>query len=112
MTAEIINWTGKTIVAPRSKLSDLAKREETKRAGIYLLVGDDPENLSKKRVYVGESDNVFERLKNHQKDVTKDFWTQTVLVISKDENLTKSHVRYLESRLIELISKAKRACPG
>lgn len=78
-------------------------------ASIYLLVGDDPDNLSRKRVYVGESDNVFERLKNHQTDKTKDFWTHTVLVISKDENLTKSHVRYLESRLVEVIGEAKRA---
>lgn len=109
MTAEIINWTGKAVVVPRSKLPGLAEREEARRAGIYLLVGDDPENLSKKRVYVGESDNVFDRLKNHQTDVSKDFWTQTVFVTSKDENLTKSHVRYLEGRLIGLIATAKRA---
>ena len=109
MTAEIINWTGKAVVVPRSKLPGLAEREEAKRAGIYLLVGDDPENLSRKRVYVGESDNVFDRLKNHQTDVSKDFWTQSVFVTSKDENLTKSHVRYLEGRLIGLIASAKRA---
>ncbi len=90
MTAEIINWTGKMMITPRSKLPDLAKRVEAKRTGVYLLVGDDPDNLSRKRVYIGESDNVFERLKTHQTDVTKDFWTHTTLVISKDENLTKS----------------------
>lgn len=110
MTAEIINWTGKAVVVPRSKLPGLAEREEAKRAGIYFLVGDDQESLSpRKRVYVGESDNVFDRLKNHQTDVSKEFWTQTVFVTSKDENLTKSHVRYLEGRLIGLIASAKRA---
>ena len=109
LTAEIINWTGKVIVAPRSKLYELAKREETKRAGIYFLVGEDPEKSTKKRVYVGESDNVLDRLKNHQTDASKDFWVQTAFVLSKDENLTKSHVRYLESRFIGLIDSAKRA---
>jgi hypothetical protein len=32
-----------------------------------------------------------------------------VLFVSKDENLTKAHVRWLESRLVEEIEKAKRA---
>ena len=44
---------------------------------------------------------VFERLKAHDKDTRKEFWTRTVFIIFKDENLTKSHARYLESRLIK-----------
>ena len=42
----------------------------------------------------------------------KDFWNKAIAVISKDENLTKAHVRYLESRLVEVASKAKRAEVG
>lgn len=34
LTAEIINWTGKVLVAPRSQLADLAKRPEVKRTGV------------------------------------------------------------------------------
>lgn len=109
MTAEIINWTGKIVVAPRSKLPNLAKRSEAKRAGVYVLTGDDPENLSRKRIYVGESDNVFSRLVQHEGDESKDFWTDTALILSKDENLTKSHIRYLESRLIDMLKSAKRS---
>jgi len=30
----------------------------------------------------------------------KDFWNHVVFFVSKDENLTKAHVRYLESRLL------------
>ena len=109
LTAEIINWTGKVIVAPRPRLADLASRTEVKRTGIYCLVGPDPDNPSRERVYVGEGDNVFSRLTSHERDESKDFWTRTVVVISKDENLTKSHGRYLESRLIELAQEAGRA---
>lgn len=109
MTAEIINWTGKVIVAPRSRLSELARRGEAKRAGVYVLTGDDPDTLSRKKVYVGESDNVFSRLVQHEGDESKDFWTDTALILSKDENLTKSHIRYLESRMIQMISNARRA---
>lgn len=108
LTAEIINWTGKVIVAPRSQLPELATRTEAKRTGVYILAGDDPSNPLKERIYIGESDNVFKRLTEHNKDDNKDFWTRSVLIISKDENLTKSHIRYLESKLIHLAQQAKR----
>ena len=49
------------------------------------------------------------RLASHDKDEAKDFWTRTAVVISKDENLTKAHGRYLESRLIEMARAADRA---
>ena len=60
-------------------------------------------------MYVGESDSVRERLLQHNADDTKDFFTRVCIVVSKDENLTKTHVRYLESRLIDLIKLANRA---
>jgi len=34
---EIRNWTGKLLVAPRSQLDQLSKREEARRTGVYLL---------------------------------------------------------------------------
>ena len=60
-------------------------------------------------MYVGEGDNVLTRLTKHEGDEARDFWTRTVIVTSKDENLTKAHVRYLESRLIQIITQANRA---
>src|SRR5262249_45239334 len=40
-------------------------------------------------------------LTKHDADEANDFRTRTVVVTSKDENLTKAHVRYLESRLVQ-----------
>jgi hypothetical protein len=108
-TAEIMNWTGKVLVAARTDLPDLARRDEAKRTGVYCLVGPDPKVPGRLRVYVGEADSVMVRLKSHDVDGKKDFWTQVVLVISKDENLTKSHGRYLESRLVSMAHDAGRA---
>lgn len=108
-TAEVMNWSGKMLAAPRSRLADLAKREEATRTGIYFLAGPDPENPINEIVYIGEGDNVLTRLASHNKDEKKDFWTRCVCVISKDLNLTKAHVRYLESRLIALGYAAGRA---
>jgi hypothetical protein len=52
---------------------------------------------------------VLARLAIHSRDGRRDFWERTAIVISKDENLTKAHVRYLESRLIQMAREASRA---
>ncbi|MCR9207653.1 MAG: GIY-YIG nuclease family protein [bacterium] len=109
LTAEVMNWSGKLLMAPRTKLAELAKREEISRTGVYILAGADPENPAGEVVYVGEGDNVYKRLAVHDKDERRDFWTRCVAVISKDLNLTKAHVRYLESRLISIGCASGRA---
>jgi len=58
------------------------------------------------RCYIGEADVVADRLRYQQRD--KDFWDRVVVITSKDTNLTKSHSRYLESRLISLATQAGR----
>jgi len=109
-TAEVSGWTGKVLVGTRLDLAELAARQEVKRTGVYMLVGQDPKDAGKWLVYVGESEEVLRRLVNeHEKDPKKDFWEETIVIVSKDENLTKSHVLYLESRLIAMIEKAGKA---
>ena len=109
ITAEIMNWTGHVLVAPRGRLGEALIRNETQRTGIYCLVGDDPAQPSKSRVYIGEGDCIADRIKSHAKDESKDFWTRVCFVTSKDTNLTKAHARYLEGRLVELTRVADRA---
>jgi hypothetical protein len=38
-----------------------------------------------------------------------EFWNQIIFFISKDENLTKAHIRYLEGKLIDQARQANRA---
>ncbi len=95
-TAEISNWTGKAIAALRTEFDELLCREELDKAGVYILTGSDPPtNLP--RAYIGEAEVIRERLKQHK---GKEFWVSAIVFVSKDENLTKAHVRYLESRLL------------
>ena len=105
-SAEVVNHTIQALACPRTKLSDLQKffSKEANRPGVYFLLGDDGSNKSK--VYIGEAENVWDRLKNH--DTKKDFWSDVILFTSKDENLTKSHVKYLESRLVSISATADR----
>jgi hypothetical protein len=95
--AEISNWTGKAIAAPRSELEQVLDREEMSQSGIYFLIGRDPDT-NNPLAYIGEAEVVRDRIRQ-QRD--KEFWVQMILFVSKDENLTKSHIRYLEGKLIE-----------
>lgn len=111
LTAEIMNWTGHVLTGPRSKLAELVQRPECARTGVYFLIGPDPDNNLRSRVYIGESDDVAKRLKSHNRPEEaggKDFWERVCLVTSKDQNLTKAHVKYLESLLIGIAGNLGR----
>ena len=112
LTAEIMNWTGHVVAAPRSDLAALLQRPESRRTGIYILLGDDPNSLGGTIAYIGEGDDVSKRLYQHARPEDqggKDFWDRAIVLTSKDTNLTKAHVRYLESRFISLAQQANRA---
>lgn len=96
-TAEVSNWTGKALAAPRTELKELLGREELDRSGVYFLLGNDPKTGSS-LAYIGEAEVIRDRLKQHH---SEEFWVSVVLFVSKDENLTKAHIRYLEARLMD-----------
>jgi hypothetical protein len=103
-TAELSNWIGKAVAGPRSEFEKLLERVECESTGIYFLTGIEP-CTSKKAIYIGEAENIKNRIKAH---LTKDFWNQVTFFVSKDENLTKAHIKYLEGRLIELAKDSGR----
>jgi hypothetical protein len=100
------NWTGQGLVFPRAEYAEIRQRPELQRTGVYVLWAPS-ESGQLPRVYVGEGDPVRPRLDEHFKQ--KDFWTQAVVFSSKDQNLNKAHVQYLEARLVALAAEAKRA---
>lgn len=109
LTAEIINWSGHVLTGPRSKFAELIQRPECDRSGVYFLMGPDPDGSPLDRVYIGESDDVARRLKEHNRGEHlggKDFWERACLVTSKDSNLTKAHIKFLETRLIRIAKDA------
>ena len=104
-TIEKSNWSGAGIVIPRALMGEAKSRRELTRTGVYVLVGP-PEESGLPRVYVGEGDPIKPRLDQHS--AKKDFWTSCIAFTSKDENMNKAHVQYIESSLITFATKAKR----
>ncbi|MFN4204758.1 MAG: GIY-YIG nuclease family protein [Agrobacterium albertimagni] len=85
---------------------------EIERPGVYILIGVDEKEPDRFVAYIGESEGVGARLATHSSNDkgrdSKAFWFDTVVLVSKDENLTKSHARYVESCLIRAVGSNPR----
>lgn len=103
IACELSNWTGKGYKIPRNSLKDVSNRSDLKKPGVYFLIGHNEDD--KETVYIGESEDVFKRLYQHQE---KDFWTEALVFISKDENVNKAHIEYLEFSLHDEAVEANR----
>lgn len=97
LTAEVFNWTGQVLRIPRTQIKQGLDRPECKHTGVYVLLGQiDGESTA----YIGEAENMRVRLAQHVSG--KDWWDEAILVSTTGDMLHKAHVKYLESRLIEI----------
>lgn len=104
MSCELSNWSGKAYKIPRIKVKDCSDRDDLSSTGVYLLFGKD--ESGKDQVYIGEAESILKRL--NQQLTSKDFWNEAIVFISKDENLNKAHIKYLENRLHDIAKSANR----
>lgn len=104
ISCELSNWSGKLYKIPRAKLKDCSDRPEMQTTGIYLLLGKDEKDND--LVYIGETETILKRLDSHVKN--KEFWNEVIVIISKDENLNKAHIKYIENKLHSTALKAGR----
>ena len=104
ISVELSNWTGKAIKIPRNYIKPSIERDELFSTGVYLLIGKDPQEISSV-IYIGEADGIYKRLLQH---MNFDFWSEALVFISKDENLNKAHIKYLEHKLYMLATEADR----
>ncbi len=106
LTCELSNWTGKAYKIPRNSIKICSDRPELQTTGVYMLLNKNADLSEKGQLYIGEAEDIFKRLIQHVKE--KDFWNEAIVLISKDENLNKAHIKYLENRLHEIACNANR----
>lgn len=106
VTAELSNWNGKAIKVPRTMVKGL-DREDIRGVGVYFLLCEEDGERS---VYIGEAENVLERLKQHiasyQQNKEPYYWTQAIAFVGTD--LNKALIRYLEDRLFAIAQDCGR----
>lgn len=108
LVGEIFNWSGKSIKIPRRLVKESSDRQELSKAGVYFLFGRDSDAPDQSAVYIGEAEEPYKRLKQHMESEKMDWWHEAVVFLSKDENLNKAHIKYLESKLYADAQTAKR----
>ena len=100
--AFISNKICQMFVVPRSNLSYLNEQEKLQKPAFYVLIGED--DTTKPQAYIGETENFKERVKDH--DSKKAFWQKALIFVSKDADMTKADVQYLEHKAIAEAKKA------
>jgi hypothetical protein len=81
-------------------------QKDLNKCGVYILVTD--KNDGQYDVYVGESENIASRLRQHY-DKPPFQWDNAMVFISSDEYLEKSHIRYLEQAIYKRLSASPKA---
>jgi len=107
ITAEVANWNGKAIKIPRIEVVD-CKRDDIQNAGVYFLICANSES-DEDSVYIGESENVHERLLQHLRNPNEEdrFYWNTAIVFTGND-LNKAAIRYVEDRLVTIAKECKR----
>jgi hypothetical protein len=91
--ADITTRLVKAVLIPRSELAFGKLRQELDHPGVYFLFGED-EDGAKPIVYIGQTEDARKRFDSHNK--TKTFWRTVIFCVSKSQNFTQAHIRYLE----------------
>lgn len=107
ITAELSNWNGKAIKIPRTEVNS-CDREDIKGVGVYFLMCQEDDGTDS--VYIGEAENVLDRLAQHLRDYQsgkeKYYWNTAVAFVGRD--LNKALIRYLENRFVEITKECGR----
>lgn len=107
ITAELSNWNGKAIKIPRTEVSS-CERDDIKGVGVYFLICQEDDGTDS--VYIGEAENVLDRLTQHLRDFQsgkeKYYWNTAVIFVGRD--LNKALIRYLENRFVEIEKECGR----
>jgi predicted GIY-YIG superfamily endonuclease len=107
ITAELSNWNGKALKIPRIEVAS-CNRDDITQAGVYFLFCKEEDGGDS--VYIGEAENVKERLVQHLRDYQSErekyYWNTAVIFIGRD--LNKALIRYLENRFVEIARSCKR----
>lgn len=92
------NQVTELFVIDRSDKDFVSESEnDLKKPALYILV-----NRESKQLYVGETDDSYKRLKNHE---AKDFWTEAIVFHSTNNTLSTTEVKWLEAKTYDILSK-------
>ena len=105
---EIGNWVGRVCTVRVLRFQIFLRDQKLTIPGVYFLKSLPKSDAFSERIYIGEAENIGVRLRQHLADANKDF-EELAFFISKDELLTKTQIKFLESKFIQQAHEAKSA---
>lgn len=101
---KISNSLCRLTIIPRIDLDIINKRKELTTQALYVLIGNN--ESQNPLAYIGETENFADRVKNH--DYNKKFWEVALVFDSRDGDLDKSGVLFLQYMAIKLATSTKQ----
>lgn len=106
---ELPTGTIRAYKIPRTMIMESCKYiEDLNTPAVYFLLGANSSEESHKpyTVYIGETETPKERFKARLGN--KDWFTETVVVVSSNSFFNKAHVKYLESKFMQIANETGR----
>ncbi|MDX0491536.1 DUF4357 domain-containing protein [Sinorhizobium medicae] len=98
-TVELDNWTGVAITGQPEFFKKALEAEVLSRSCVYLLIKSGADD-DLPEIYVGESDDFSQRYTTGKFPIEFDTF---LIFTSKDDNLTRAHVKWLELKLWSIL---------
>lgn len=98
-TVELDNWTGVAVTGQPEFFKKALEAEVLSRSCVYLLSRSGADD-DLPEIYVGESDDFSQRYTNGNFPIEFDTF---LIFTSKDDNLTRAHVKWLERELWSIL---------
>ena len=106
-TAEMTTRMVKLIEIPRQYMDDFFVMPESKKVGVYFLIGESNEAL-KPLLYIGQTGDLRKRLEQHEKTKNSWEWQRAFVMFLTNNTLTQTHTLYMEHKAIALANEVGR----
>lgn len=96
---------------PRKDLAKSKDRDELKRDGVYILLGEENGQAT---IYIGQAgsrknaNGILSRLGEHDRDPAKAFWTEALILTTTDNSFGATEISWLEHKFCNMAIKAAR----
>ena len=107
---DISGLTMTIIYIPRQNIKDLLDKEDDfNRPGVYILKFDPDNDDYSEKIYIGEGEPLKTRINQHLKNPEMDFKECVIITSTRENELTKSHIKNMESKLYDIAVEAKNS---
>ena len=93
---------------PRARLEEYRDREDLAKSGVYFLFGDGKTYIGQAGARQNGASGIVARLQEHDKNPEKEFWTEALFFVTKEDTFGQTELNYLENAFYLRSKEAER----